>query len=63
MIQENAKEICDDLLVMLEYHEEIPNSGEIMCGPDHKIGKKLIQLKKSQVKYDVFLPEFPCLHT
>ena len=34
----------------------------ILCGPDNKIGKCLLNLLNADKKYQVFLPEFPLLH-
>ena len=49
---------------MLGYHDSsLTNKGRILCGPDHKIGKNLIQMVRDEEKYNVFFPEFPCLHT
>ena len=57
------REILDDVLLKLGYTGENGNTANrILCGPDNKIGKCVIELMKSEIKYRVFLPEFPLLH-
>ena len=57
------KEILDDVLVKMGYEADT-NRGvnRILCGPDNKIGKCLLNLLNADKKYQVFLPEFPLLH-
>jgi hypothetical protein len=58
------REVCDDTLTFMGYHDEDFKRRKILCGPDHKIGKNLMNMVKQrgQDKYKMFLPEFPCLH-
>ena len=56
------REICDDLMVMLGFHDPEAVKTKILSGPDHKIGNNLINMIKED-RYSHFLPEFPCLHT
>ena len=57
------REILDDILVKMGYEAD-PNRcvNRILCGPDNKIGKCLLDLLNMDKKYQVFLPEFPLLH-
>ena len=57
------REILDDVLLKMGYEAD-PNKGvnRILCGPDNKIGKCLLNLLNADKKYRVFLPEFPLLH-
>lgn len=57
------REILDDVLVKMGYEAD-PNRSvnRILCGPDNKIGKCLLDLLNMDKKYQVFLPEFPLLH-
>lgn len=57
-------EILDNILVKMGY-ETAPNRSvnRILCGPDNKIGKCLLDLLNMDKKYQVFLPEFPLLHS
>jgi hypothetical protein len=61
---EKLREIADDVLTKMSYHDLRPENHrhKILFGPDHKIGKKLFLLQKSNPKYQVFLPEFRMLH-
>ena len=57
------REILDDVLVKLGYtNEDVKTANRILCGPDNKIGKCVIELMKTDEKYRIFLPEFPLLH-
>ena len=57
------KEILDDVLLKLGYTTENTNSlNRILCGPDNKIGKCLLELIETDNKYKMLLPEFPLLH-
>ena len=57
------KEILDDVLLKLGYTTENPNTlNRILCGPDNKIGKCLLELMEMDPKYKMILPEFPLLH-
>ena len=57
------REIAEDVMTKLGIDQSTPEqSVKIIFGPDHKIGKNLLQMVTNQKKYDVFLPEFPCLH-
>ena len=57
------REILDDVLVKMGYEADT-NRGvnRILCGPDNKIGKCLLNLLNADKKYQVFLPEFRLLH-
>ena len=57
------KDILDDILVKLALCTDPTKTNDrILCGPDNKIGKCLLQLMASSAKYKAFLPEFPLLH-
>ena len=57
------KDILDDILVKLAFCTDPTKTNDrILCGPDNKIGKCLLQLMASSAKYKAFLPEFPLLH-
>ena len=57
------KEILDDVLLKLGYTIENPNTlNRILCGPDNKIGKCLLELMEIDPTYKIMLPEFPLLH-
>ena len=57
------KEILDDVLLKLGYTTENSDSlNRILCGPDNKIGKCLLELIETDKKYKMLLPEFPLLH-
>jgi hypothetical protein len=56
--------ILDDVLLKLGHHElgSSNKHRKILFGPDNKIGKNLLILRKSDPMYTVFIPEFPLLH-
>ena len=57
------KEVLDDVLTKLGHHDLATTDKEkILFGPDHKIGNNLVKLRKGCQKYEIFVPEFPCLH-
>ena len=57
------REILDDTLTKMGYDvDKGKHANRILCGPDNKIGKNILQLMKIDPKYRVFLPEFPLLH-
>ena len=57
------REIADDLRTMLGYNDHSSQGKDkVLFGPDHKIGKNLLELMKRNDRYEMFLPEFPCLH-
>ena len=57
------REILDNLLLKLGYSDsEYSRKYRILFGADNKIGKNLLQLMKLDIKYNIFLPEFPLLH-
>ena len=58
-------EILDDFLVKTGYAlptSQVKCKTRILFGPDHKVGKNLLELIAEHEKYKVFLPEFPLLH-
>ncbi|XP_053383815.1 uncharacterized protein LOC128550010 [Mercenaria mercenaria] len=54
------KEVLDDVAIKTDSMQK--NSHKILFAPDHKIASNLFKLRESNKKYDIFLPEFPCLH-
>ena len=57
------KEVLDDTITKLGYDDiPSPDCEKILFGPDQKIGNNLIKLRRSLKKYEIFMPEFPCLH-
>ena len=59
---DKLREILDDFLLKMGYHEISGKEQKILFGPDHKIGKNLLTLRNHTSKYGLFLPEFPLLH-
>ena len=59
---DKLREILDDFLLKMGYHEISGNEEKILFGPDHKIGKNLLSLRNHTSKYGIFIPEFPLLH-
>lgn len=59
-----SREVLDDVLLksgnLTSIHTE--RKSRILFGPDHKIGKNLIELMKFDQQYKRYLPEFPLLH-
>ena len=53
--------ILNDVLVKLGYAES-QHQHKILCGPDHKVGINLVQLKRKENKFSEFVVEIPCLH-
>ena len=57
------REILDDVLLKMGYEADPKRAvNRILCGPDNKIGKSLLNLLNVDKKYRAFLPEFPLLH-
>ena len=57
------KEVFDDTLTKMAY-DDLPSTDceKILFGPDHNIGNNLIKLRRSFQRYELLMPEFPCLH-
>ena len=56
------QEILDDLLIKSGNTDRKDSKTKILFAPDNKIGKNLLQLMKTDPKYEIFLPDFPPLH-
>ena len=62
--REVLRRVLDDVLLKLGHNCQSGKVAErkIIFGPDNKIGKNLLLLKKDNPKYEMILPEFPLLH-
>ena len=57
------REILDDIMLKTDHlHPDDRISNKILFAPDQKIGQNLLKLIEGSNRYQVFLPEFPCLH-
>lgn len=57
------KEVLDDVITKLGHYEENTETcDKILFGLDNKIRNNLIKLIRANKRYEIFLPEFPCLH-
>lgn len=63
--KEQLRHILNDFLMKAGYSTpgvRTNHKDRILFGPDHKVGKNLLQLISEDKKFAVFLPEFPLLH-